>query len=105
MVSNRAGELERLLRERIVILDGAMGTMIQQRKLGEADFRGDRFRDWRGKDLKGNNDLLNVTQPGLIEAIHARSRQGVTFFTMLFGDFNQPETLDLFAEKVAPAFA
>ncbi|MGD0614965.1 MAG: homocysteine S-methyltransferase family protein, partial [Verrucomicrobiota bacterium] len=64
--SNRARDLERLLHERIVILDGAMGTMIQQRRLGEGDFRGEQFKDWRGKDLKGNNDLLNITQPGLI---------------------------------------
>jgi len=62
--------LQRLLRERIVILDGAMGTMIQQRKLDEAAFRGDRFADWRGKDLKGLNDLLNVTQPAVVEDIH-----------------------------------
>ena len=62
--------LQRLLRERIVILDGAMGTMIQQRKLTEADFRGERFKDWRGKDLKGCNDLLNITQPQIIEDIH-----------------------------------
>ena len=68
--SNRAAELERLLRERIVILDGAMGTMIQQRKLMEADFRGERFKDWKGKDLKGNNDLLNITKPEVIEDIH-----------------------------------
>jgi 5-methyltetrahydrofolate--homocysteine methyltransferase len=68
--SNRAAELERLLRERIVIIDGAMGTMIQQRKLTEADFRGARFADWRGKDLKGNNDLLNLTRPGVIEDVH-----------------------------------
>ena len=68
--SNRAAELERLLRERIVIIDGAMGTMIQQRKLTEADFRGARFADWRGKDLKGNNDLLNLTQPDVIEDVH-----------------------------------
>ena len=67
---NRAAELERLLRERIVIIDGAMGTMIQQRKLTEADFRGARFADWRGKDLKGNNDLLNITKPEVIEDIH-----------------------------------
>ncbi len=58
-----------LLRERILILDGAMGTMIQQRKLDEAAFRGERFRDWP-KDLKGHNDLLNITQPSVIEAIH-----------------------------------
>ena len=62
--------LQRRLRERIVILDGAMGTMIQQRKLDETAFRGDRFADWRGKDLKGLNDLLNVTQPAVIEDIH-----------------------------------
>lgn len=62
-------ELEKLLRERIVILDGAMGTMIQQRKLDEAAFRGERFVNW-AKDLKGHNDLLNVTQPAIIEEIH-----------------------------------
>ena len=62
--------LQRLLRERIVILDGAMGTMIQQRKLDEAAFRGARFAGWQGKDLKGLNDLLNVTQPAVIEDIH-----------------------------------
>ncbi len=50
---DRIEHLERLLRERIVIIDGAMGTMIQQRKLDEAAFRGERFADWRGKDLKG----------------------------------------------------
>ncbi|HXR05576.1 MAG TPA: homocysteine S-methyltransferase family protein, partial [Verrucomicrobiae bacterium] len=47
-----------------------MGTMIQQRKLTEADFRGARFADWRGKDLKGNNDLLNLTRPDIIDDIH-----------------------------------
>ncbi len=61
--------LESILRERIVILDGAMGTMIQQRKLDEAAFRGERFKDWK-KDLKGHNDLLNITQPAIIEDIH-----------------------------------
>jgi 5-methyltetrahydrofolate--homocysteine methyltransferase len=63
-------QLESLLRRRIVILDGAMGTMIQQRKLTEADFRGARFADWRGKDLEGCNDLLNLTRPDIIEDIH-----------------------------------
>ena len=61
--------LGKLLRERIVILDGAMGTMIQQRKLDESAFRGERFKDWK-KDLKGHNDLLNITQPAIIEDIH-----------------------------------
>ena len=62
-------ELERLLAERILVLDGAMGTMIQARKLEEADFRGGRFKA-HPKDLKGNNDLLNLTRPDVIGAIH-----------------------------------
>jgi 5-methyltetrahydrofolate--homocysteine methyltransferase len=66
----RIEHLQRQLRERILIIDGAMGTMIQQHKLDEAAFRGARFADWRGKDLKGLNDLLNVTQPQVIEGIH-----------------------------------
>ena len=55
--------------ERILVLDGAMGTMIQQHKFGEADFRGERFADWP-RDLRGNNDLLSLTQPQAIRAIH-----------------------------------
>jgi 5-methyltetrahydrofolate--homocysteine methyltransferase len=61
--------LDQLLRERILILDGAMGTMIQGRQLTEADFRGERFRD-HPKDLKGDNDLLVLTRPDVISAIH-----------------------------------
>ena len=67
---NKIEQLARLLHERIVIIDGAMGTMIQQRKLSEADFRGERFRNWKGKDLTGLNDLLNLTKPEVIEDIH-----------------------------------
>src|SRR5437879_917955 len=63
--------LEPLLRERIVVLDGAMGTMIQRRRLSEQDYRGKRFRDWKGKDLKGCLELLNLTQPQVVEEIHA----------------------------------
>ncbi len=63
--------LEALLRQRIVLLDGAMGTMIQQRKLSEVDYRGKRFRDWKGSDLKGSLELLNLTQPQVVEKIHA----------------------------------
>jgi 5-methyltetrahydrofolate--homocysteine methyltransferase len=63
--------LQALLRERIVVLDGAMGTMIQRRKLSEQDYRGKRFTDWKGKDLKGSLELLNLTQPQIIEKIHA----------------------------------
>jgi 5-methyltetrahydrofolate--homocysteine methyltransferase len=64
--------LEALLRERIVVLDGAMGTMIQRYKLGEADYRGKRFADWKGKDLKGSLELLQLTQPQIVEEIHAK---------------------------------
>ncbi|HLZ99316.1 MAG TPA: methionine synthase [Steroidobacteraceae bacterium] len=65
----RADGFLSLLRERLVILDGAMGTMIQRHRLGEADFRGYRFAEWR-RDLRGNNDLLSITQPQIIGAIH-----------------------------------
>ncbi len=61
--------LEAASRQRILILDGAMGTMIQERRLDEADYRGTRFAG-HGRDLKGNFDLLNLTQPDLIESIH-----------------------------------
>ena len=62
--------LEALLGQRIVVLDGAMGTMIQRRKLSEDDYRGKRFRDWKGKDLKGCLELLNLTQPEIVEETH-----------------------------------
>jgi 5-methyltetrahydrofolate--homocysteine methyltransferase len=61
--------LERAAQERILILDGAMGTMIQNHQLSEADYRGSRFANWPS-DLKGNNDLLVLTQPAIIEGIH-----------------------------------
>ena len=67
---NPAGErLEALLRERIVYLDGAMGTMLQQRKLSEADYRGNLLKD-HPRDLKGNNDLLVLTKPEVVEEVH-----------------------------------
>ena len=65
----RASVLPQLLSQRIVIIDGAMGTMIQREKLQEADFRGDRFQD-HAQDLKGNNDLLVLTRPDVIQKIH-----------------------------------
>ena len=67
--SARAEDLLALLDKRLVILDGAMGTMIQRHRLSEADFRGARFADWRS-DLRGNNDLLTLTQPQIIVGIH-----------------------------------
>jgi 5-methyltetrahydrofolate--homocysteine methyltransferase len=63
------GALEAAARQRILVLDGAMGTMIQQHKFGEAEFRGERFAGWP-RDLRGNNDLLSLTQPDAIKAIH-----------------------------------
>ncbi|MFU8927442.1 methionine synthase [Acinetobacter puyangensis] len=61
--------LKQLLAQRILIIDGAMGTMIQRHKLEEQDYRGERFADW-ASDLKGNNDLLVLTQPQIIQGIH-----------------------------------
>ena len=65
----RIAGFRRLLGERILVLDGAMGTMIQQRGLQEADYRGERFRGW-DRDLKGANDLLTLTRPDVIGDIH-----------------------------------
>ena len=69
MQPDRTSELAALLESRILILDGAMGTMIQQHKLGEADYRGAHFKD-HAKDLKGNNDLLVLTRPDVVGGIH-----------------------------------
>lgn len=68
-LNNPVHPIESLLQQRILILDGAMGTMIQRHKLSEQDYRGERFADWPS-DLKGNNDLLCLTQPELIHDIH-----------------------------------
>ena len=69
MTPNLTDIIRNQLRERILIIDGAMGTMIQQRNLSESDFRGEQFKDWK-KDLKGNNDVLNLTRPDVITQIH-----------------------------------
>ncbi len=61
--------IRQLLNQRILVLDGAIGTMIQRYKLTEEDYRGTRFKDWH-TDVKGNNDLLSVTRPDIIKAIH-----------------------------------
>src|SRR5688500_4422573 len=61
--------IQEILKERILVIDGAMGTMIQRYKLEEADYRGERFKDWPS-DLKGNNDLLCLTQPHIVKEIH-----------------------------------
>ena len=67
----RAKELPAILAQRIAILDGAMGTMIQRFKLDEAQYRGERFKDFH-KDVKGNNELLSLTRPDVIRDIHER---------------------------------
>src|SRR5437868_15102762 len=62
-------DIRTLLTHRILIIDGAMGTMIQRYKLSEEDYRGERFKNWPS-DIKGNNDLLCLTQPDIIREIH-----------------------------------
>ena len=64
-------DIRSILNQRILVLDGAMGTMLQRYAFTEADFRGERFRDWPSS-LKGNNDLLSLTQPGAISEIHRK---------------------------------
>ena len=65
----RIASLKERLKTQILLLDGATGTMIQRHKLGEAEYRGERFSDWPS-DLKGNNDLLVLSQPEIIRGIH-----------------------------------
>src|SRR3954466_14631065 len=73
-IPEHSAKLAALLKGRILMLDGAMGTMIQRARLAEEDFRGTRFRDW-AKELRGNNDLLSITQPHLIHDIHTQYLQ------------------------------
>lgn len=69
MGTNVRQQIEAQLKQKILLIDGGMGTMIQDHKLEESDYRGERFSDWHC-DLKGNNDLLVLTQPELIKGIH-----------------------------------
>ena len=68
--SERLKALEAIGRERVLVLDGAMGTMIQTHKLGEDDYRGEQFADW-SCSVQGNNDMLNLTKPDIVKGIHA----------------------------------
>jgi 5-methyltetrahydrofolate--homocysteine methyltransferase len=70
MVATQIADIREILKNRILVLDGAMGTMIQRYKLEDHDYRGERFRDW-AHDVKGNNDLLSLTRPDIIKEIHA----------------------------------
>ena len=65
----RLAYLHSALAKRILVIDGAMGTMIQRHKLGEADFRGERFAK-HGHELRGNNDIFVLTRPAMVEEIH-----------------------------------
>lgn len=69
MEEHKMKTLQDCLAERILVIDGAMGTMIQRHKLQEADYRGTRFANWH-TDVQGNNDLLSITQPDIVEGIH-----------------------------------
>ena len=90
--------IEEEIKKRILVLDGAMGTMIQQYKLEEADYRGERFKDYPS-DLKGNNDLLSLTQPQIIKEIHAKyfeagadiAETNTFSATITYGSFNPAE--------------
>lgn len=70
MVATQKADIREILKNRILVLDGAMGTMIQRYKLEDHDYRGERFADW-AHDVKGNNDLLSLTRPDIIKEIHA----------------------------------
>src|SRR6476659_3778406 len=70
-VYTRGGELAAIMKRRIAIIDGAMGTMIQRYKLGEADYRGQRFAD-HPKDIKGNNEMLQLVKPEVLREIHSQ---------------------------------
>ena len=70
-MNTRTQKLYEALNNRILVLDGAMGTMLQRYKFEEEDYRGERFKDWQSP-LKGNNDLLSLTQPNAIEEVHAK---------------------------------
>ena len=72
MLDDALHPFSKLLRERIAILDGEMGTMLQRYRLGEADYRGERFRDRKGKDLKGSIELLQLNKPKIVEEIHTQ---------------------------------
>ncbi|HUR29821.1 MAG TPA: homocysteine S-methyltransferase family protein, partial [Saprospiraceae bacterium] len=68
-MSERTNLLRKIIQDRILVLDGAMGTMLQRYNLTEADYRGQHFIDWPS-DLKGNHDLLNLTRPDVVEEVH-----------------------------------
>jgi 5-methyltetrahydrofolate--homocysteine methyltransferase len=100
--AQRLVSLMQSLKERILLLDGAMGTMIQSRGLDEDHYRGDRFRDWES-DLKGNNDLLTLTQPSVIEDIHRQFLDaGADIIETNTFNSNAPSMSDYGLENLVP---
>lgn len=94
-------QLKKMMNERIMMLDGAMGTMIQEHELNEDDFRGARFADWP-QDLKGNNDLLTLTRPDIIRDIHlAFARAGADIVSTNTFNANQISQADYGMEALA----
>ena len=86
-------ELSTLLEQRILVLDGAWGTMIQQHRLDESQFRGGRFRE-HDKELRGNNDLLVLTRPDIVKGIHAQYSWSMKSH-MLFIEFKNNQTIPM----------
>ncbi|MGB5080038.1 MAG: methionine synthase [Burkholderiales bacterium] len=100
MQADKSAELKHLLERRILILDGAMGTTIQGYRLGEADFRGERFAA-SARDLKGNNDLLSLTRPAVIREIHETYLEaGADIIETNTFNSNAPSQADYGLEKI-----
>lgn len=100
MMKHETSQLEQLISQRIVYLDGAMGTMIQRHELSESDYRGERYSEWH-TDLKGNNDLLTLTQPDIIKEIHtAYLSSGSDIICTNTFNSNQPSLADYDMESL-----
>jgi 5-methyltetrahydrofolate--homocysteine methyltransferase len=100
--TERIQSLMQSLEQRILLLDGAMGTMIQNYSLNEDDFRGERFADWE-RDLKGNNDLLSLTRPHVIQEIHRRFLDaGADIIETNTFNSNAPSMADYGMEALVP---
>ena len=98
--NNRIAVLKSELKKRILLLDGAMGTMIQAYRLTEADYRGSRFASWK-QDVRGNNDLLSLTQPGIIREIHdAYLKAGADIIETNTFNSNEPSMSDYGMESL-----
>ena len=98
MGSNVRQKIDALLKQRILLIDGGMGTMIQDYKLEEQDYRGERFADWHS-DLKGNNDLLVLTQPKLIKDIHMEYLEAGADGIMIHSRRKSPDEIFEFCDR------